>query len=255
MQAGHLSKSASKAPGIPEHVAIIMDGNGRWARHRGLPRTEGHRRGIEPARMVVRYCAEQGVKILTLFAFSSENWKRPQAEVGTLMDLFIRSMSKEVPELIEKGIRLRFIGERQAFSARLQKAMAKAEADTAHNQRLDLIVAVGYGGRWDITQAALGLAEDIAAGRVDAASVTPEHLHGHISTAAVPDPDLLIRTGGEQRISNFLLWQMAYTELYFSPVLWPDMQTSDMDKAFEFFASRTRRFGHIDEQLVRQERA
>lgn len=245
----------STTRGAPEHVAIIMDGNGRWAGRRGLPRTEGHRRGIEPARMVVRYCAEHGVKVLTLFAFSSENWKRPQAEVGTLMDLFIRSMSKEVPELIEKGIRLNFIGERQAFSQKLQKAMAKAEADTADNQRMDLFVAVGYGGRWDITQAALSLAEDIAAGRVEAANVTPEHLCKHISTAAMPDPDLLIRTGGEQRISNFLLWQMAYTELYFTPILWPDMQSADMDQAFEFFASRSRRFGHIDEQLNRQERA
>ena len=245
----------STTRGAPEHVAIIMDGNGRWAGRRGLPRTEGHRRGIEPARMVVRYCAEHGVKVLTLFAFSSENWKRPQAEVGTLMDLFIRSMSKEVPELIEKGIRLNFIGERRAFSQKLQKAMAKAEADTADNQRMDLFVAVGYGGRWDITQAALSLAEDIAAGRVEAANVTPEHLRKHISTAAMPDPDLLIRTGGEQRISNFLLWQMAYTELYFTPILWPDMQSADMDQAFEFFASRSRRFGHIDEQLNRQERA
>ncbi|MCG5534943.1 di-trans,poly-cis-decaprenylcistransferase [Ectothiorhodospira mobilis] len=227
-----------------------MDGNGRWARARMRPRTEGHRQGVKAARTAVRACAARGVQVLTLFAFSSENWRRPRHEVGTLMDLFVGSIGREVPELVEKGIRLRFIGDRSAFSERLQERMAEAETRTAGNDHMDLVVAVSYGGRWDITQAARRLAERVHAGELDPQAVTAQVLESHLATAQLPDPDLFIRTGGEKRISNFLLWQLAYTELYFSDVLWPDFDETELDRAFACFAGRQRRFGHIQEQIA-----
>lgn len=239
--------------GTPRHVAIIMDGNGRWARSRMLPRTEGHRQGVNSARMAVRYCAEQGVRVLTLFAFSSENWRRPRQEVGTLMDLFIGSIGREVPELVEKGIRLRFIGDRAAFSSKLQKRMADAEERTRENQRMDLVVAVSYGGRWDIAHAAAAVAERVRCGELDPEHITPEVMEAHLSTAGLPEPDLFVRTGGEQRISNFLLWQLAYTELFFTDVLWPDFKEEELGRAFEYYAGRQRRFGHIQEQIAGRE--
>lgn len=205
--------------------------------------------------MAVRYCAEKGVKVLTLFAFSSENWRRPGSEVGTLMDLFLRSIARELPELLEKGIRLRFIGERGNFSPRLQASMRDAEIQTRDNDRMDLVVAVGYGGRWDISQAVVRIAERIASGELQPAQVSPDLVAEHLSTAGLPEPDLFIRTGGEQRISNFLLWQLAYTELYFTDVLWPDMEVKDMDLAFEHFARRQRRFGYTQEQIKDTTRA
>lgn len=214
------------------------------------PRTEGHRQGVKAARTAVRACAARGVQTLTLFAFSSENWRRPRHEVGTLMDLFVGSIGREVPELVKKGIRLRFIGDRNTFSERLQERMAEAEARTAENDHMDLVVAVSYGGRWDITQAAQGLAERVRTGDLDPQAVTAEVLESHLATAHLPDPDLFIRTGGEKRISNFLLWQLAYTELYFSDVLWPDFDEAELERALAFFAGRQRRFGHIQEQIA-----
>ncbi|TVQ74997.1 MAG: di-trans,poly-cis-decaprenylcistransferase [Chromatiaceae bacterium] len=245
-----MSQSPVNTAGTPRHVAIIMDGNGRWARSRLLPRTEGHRQGVNAARMAVRYCAQQGVRVLTLFAFSSENWRRPRQEVGTLMDLFVGSIGREVPELVEKGIRLRFIGDRTTFSAKLQARMADAEERTRHNQHMDLVVAVSYGGRWDIANAAAALAERVRRGELEPEQITPEVMEGHLSTAGLPEPDLFVRTGGEQRVSNFLLWQLAYTELFFTDVLWPDFDEDELGRAFEHFAGRQRRFGHIQEQIV-----
>ncbi|SFM54725.1 Undecaprenyl pyrophosphate synthetase [Ectothiorhodospira mobilis] len=245
-----MTEFSSSFEGVPRHVAIIMDGNGRWARARMRPRTEGHRQGVKAARTAVRVCAARGVQVLTLFAFSSENWRRPRHEVGTLMDLFVGSIGREVPELVEKGIRLRFIGDRSAFSERLQERMAEAETRTAGNDHMDLVVAVSYGGRWDITQAARRLAERVHAGELDPQAVTAQVLESHLATAQLPDPDLFIRTGGEKRISNFLLWQLAYTELYFSDVLWPDFDETELDRAFACFAGRQRRFGHIQEQIA-----
>ncbi|WP_338018764.1 polyprenyl diphosphate synthase [Ectothiorhodospira mobilis] len=245
-----MTEFSSSFEGVPRHVAIIMDGNGRWARARMRPRTEGHRQGVKAARTAVRACAARGVQVLTLFAFSSENWRRPRHEVGTLMDLFVGSIGREVPELVEKGIRLRFIGDRSAFSERLQERMAEAETRTAGNDHMDLVVAVSYGGRWDITQAARRLAERVHAGELDPQAVTAQVLESHLATAQLPDPDLFIRTGGEKRISNFLLWQLAYTELYFSDVLWPDFDETELDRAFACFAGRQRRFGHIQEQIA-----
>ncbi|WP_347402046.1 polyprenyl diphosphate synthase [Ectothiorhodospira lacustris] len=245
-----MTQPPASASGIPRHVAVIMDGNGRWARARHLPRTEGHRQGVNAARMVVRACASRGVKVLTLFAFSSENWRRPRHEVGTLMELFVGSIRRELPELEEKGIRLRFIGDRSAFSARLQERMAEAEHRTRDNTLMDLVVAVSYGGRWDITHAAAAVAEKVLTGELTPEQITPEILEGHLSTASLPDPDLFIRTGGEKRVSNFLLWQLAYTELFFSDVLWPDFSEDDLNQAFACFAGRQRRFGYIEEQLA-----
>ncbi|MFP4079570.1 MAG: polyprenyl diphosphate synthase [Ectothiorhodospira sp.] len=245
-----MSEVSSQFPGVPRHVAVIMDGNGRWARARMRPRTEGHRQGVKAARTVVRGCAARGVQVLTLFAFSSENWRRPRHEVGTLMDLFLGSIGREVPELEEKGIRLRFIGDRGTFTQRLQERMAEAEARTARNDHMDLVVAVSYGGHWDIAQAARRVADRVRAGELDLETVTPELLEGYLSTAGLPDPDLFIRTGGEKRISNFLLWQLAYTELYFSEVLWPDFDEPELERAFEFFAGRKRRFGDIGERIA-----
>ncbi|SEP99005.1 undecaprenyl diphosphate synthase [Ectothiorhodospira magna] len=239
-----------RTPGTPYHVAVIMDGNGRWARARHLPRTEGHRQGVNAARAVVRACASRGVKVLTLFAFSSENWRRPHQEVGTLMELFVRSIRRELPELEEKGIRLRFIGDREAFSQRLQARMAEAEQRTRDNTLMELVVAVSYGGRWDITRAAATLADQVRHGSMTPEQITPEALEEQLSTKGLPDPDLFIRTGGEKRVSNFLLWQLAYTELFFSDVLWPDFSEDDLVQAFDCFAGRQRRFGHIQEQLV-----
>jgi undecaprenyl diphosphate synthase len=231
----------------PSHIAIIMDGNGRWAESRGLPRHAGHKAGVEPVRMTVRACRELGIGALTLFAFSSENWRRPTGEISRLMDLFMDAMQNELPELHDNGVRLRFIGQRETLSVRLQARMAETEAHTAANTGLNLIVAVGYGGRWDIVQAARALARRCQSGAMNAAEIDEAALQGELSLrflpAPLPDPDLFIRTGGERRISNFLLWQLAYTELYFCDTLWPDFDRAGFDAALDFFAGRQRRFG------------
>jgi undecaprenyl diphosphate synthase len=227
---------------IPAHVAIIMDGNGRWAEARGLSRSEGHRMGLKATRRAVEFFANRGVRALTLFAFSSENWQRPRAEVEALFDLFVAAIEDELPELLEKGIRLRFIGAREEFPGDLQARMAEAEARTAVNDTMTLVVALGYGGRWDILQAAVRWVRASGDSEPD-----PEGFERFLSTAGLPDLDLLIRTGGEQRISNFLLWQAAYAELCFIDVLWPDVSDPELQGALELYARRQRRFGRTGE--------
>ena len=235
--------------GLPRHVAIIMDGNGRWAKRRHQPRVAGHRAGVENVRSLVQQCVETGIECLTLFAFSSENWRRPPAEVRLLMDLFVSALREEMRRLHENGVRLAVIGDRTVFSSRLQAAIAEAEALTRHNARLKLNVAANYGGRWDITEAARGLAEEVRAGRLEPSAITPELLGARLSLAGLPEPDLFIRSGGEQRISNYLLWQLAYTELHFTDCLWPDFDRAEFTKALDSYASRQRRFGMTGEQV------
>ncbi len=235
--------------GLPRHVAIIMDGNGRWAKKRHQPRVAGHRAGVENVRSLVQQCVETGIECLTLFAFSSENWRRPPAEVRLLMDLFVSALREEMRRLHENGVRLAVIGDRTVFSSRLQAAIAEAEALTRHNARLKLNVAANYGGRWDITEAARGLAEEVRAGRLELSAITPELLGARLSLAGLPEPDLFIRSGGEQRISNYLLWQLAYTELHFTDCLWPDFDRAEFTKALDSYASRQRRFGMTGEQV------
>lgn len=234
---------------LPRHVAVIMDGNGRWARRRGLPRHAGHRAGLKAARAVIRRCGERGVEALTLFAFSSENWDRPGEEVARLMELFLRALNEEVPALHENGVRLRFIGERSSFGAELQAGMREAEALTAANAGLKLQIAAGYGGRRDILAAARRVAERVAAGSLAPEALDERELAAGLALAGLPEPDLFIRTGGERRISNFLLWDLAYTELYFCDTLWPDFDPAALDAALDWYAGRERRFGRTSEQL------
>jgi len=234
---------------LPQHIAIIMDGNGRWARARMLPRYVGHREGVKAVRRIVEACRDKGIRVLTLFAFSSENWRRPSDEVGWLMDLFIRTLKKEVDTLHRNDIRIRFIGDRSAFPADLREQIARAEERTAHNRGLSLVVAANYGGHWDITQACRALAQRVAAGDVTPGDITAGMIGEHISMQDLPEPDLFIRTGGEQRISNFLLWQLAYTELYFTETLWPAFDEKALDDALQSYASRQRRFGRTAEQV------
>lgn len=234
---------------LPRHVAIIMDGNGRWAAARGLPRHAGHKQGVEPVRMCVRECLRHGIGALTLFAFSSENWGRPGEEVSALMGLFMEALDSELDELKENGVRLLFIGDRQGFPVRLQARMKAAEQRTAGNTRLHLQVAVGYGGRWDIVNAARQLAQRCASGAMRPAEISEEDLGAALQLGGLPDPDLFIRTGGERRISNFLLWNLAYTELYFCPDLWPEFTAEGFAAALGDFASRQRRFGLTGEQV------
>ena len=234
---------------LPRHVAIIMDGNGRWARARGLPRYAGHREGLRAVRRIVEHSVERGIGVLTLFAFSSENWARPPMEVRMLMKLFMSALRAEVRRLNENRVRLRVIGERSAFAPRLQRQIAEAERLTAGNDALLLQIAANYGGRWDITQAARALAEAVQAGTLAPQAIDEAALAARLSFADQPDPDLFIRTGGERRISNFVLWQAAYAELYFCDSLWPDFDATAYDLALADFARRQRRFGRTGEQL------
>ncbi|ERP92414.1 UDP pyrophosphate synthase [Alcanivorax sp. P2S70] len=235
---------------IPRHVAIIMDGNNRWARKRGLPGEEGHRAGEQAVQTIIRQAATRGVEVLTLFAFSSENWRRPEAEVSHLMALFLKALGGRVDELHGNDVRIRFIGDRRAFSGDLQEGMSEAEEKTAANQRMTVCIAVNYGGQWDIAHAARQLASQVAAGELQPEAITDELLGAHISMADLPLPDLLIRTGGDQRISNFLLWQLAYSELCFSPLLWPDFDAQAFDAALQDYAGRQRRFGRSGEEVA-----
>ena len=230
---------------VPRHIAIIMDGNGRWAKKRLMPRVAGHRKGVEALRGVIRSCAERGVSHLTVFAFSSENWRRPQEEVTLLMELFMRALENEVARLHENDIRFRVIGDLSGFSARIQDLIRDAEALTRNNTRLTFTVAANYGGRWDIVQAI----KKMVSANVAPEEVNEAALAQHLSMADVPEPDLFIRTGGEQRISNFLLWQLAYTELYFTDALWPDFDAVALDRAIASYRTRERRFGRTSEQL------
>jgi undecaprenyl diphosphate synthase len=229
---------------LPRHIAITMDGNGRWAVARGLTRSAGHRAGLTPVRMCIEECAHHGVEALTLFAFSSENWGRPAEEVGSLMGLFLEALDREIAELHAKGVRVRFVGERRNLSVRLQARIAAAEERTAGNGGLKLQVAVSYGGRWDIIQATQRLARECSSGALRPEDINEGRFGAQLALAGLPEADLLIRTGGEYRISNFLLWDLAYAELYFSPRLWPDFALADLEEALAFFASRERRFGH-----------
>jgi undecaprenyl diphosphate synthase len=237
---------------IPRHVAIIMDGNGRWARQRRLPRVAGHRRGVEAVRGIVRACIERGVSYLTLFAFSSENWRRPEDEVSILMDLFVRALEQEVAKLHENGIRFKVAGDLTRFDRRIRELIEDGEALTAANARLTLTVAANYGGRWDIAQAARRYFSAHSDGEIRGAGFTSEAIEPFLAMAYAPEPDLFIRTGGEQRISNFLLWQLAYTELYFTPMLWPDFNAEAFDTAIAWFRERERRFGRTSEQVAAQ---
>jgi undecaprenyl diphosphate synthase len=233
----------------PRHVAIIMDGNGRWARLRGLPRPAGHRASVKVVRKIVEECGQRQVDFLTLFAFSSENWRRPPDEVGMLMNLFLDALDREVADLHRNGVRLRFLGDRDLLGAALAQRMRDAEALTAANSGLQLLVALAYGGRWDLTQACRSLALEVAAGTLAADDIDESHISARLALAGLPDPDLLIRTGGEQRISNFLLWNLAYTEMYFTDVLWPEFGPKELDAALEFYARRERRFGKTSAQV------
>jgi undecaprenyl diphosphate synthase len=234
---------------IPQHVAIIMDGNGRWARKRALPRHAGHRSGVGSVRQAVETAAQRGVKVLTLFAFSSENWSRPREEVSKLMGLFVEALQREVDELHLNNVRLEFVGARELLQAGLVEKIASAEEQTRENTGLRLIVAVAYGGRWDIAQAAKRLAGRAVAGEIAVEDIDDAAVAQELQLRDVPDPDLLIRTGGEQRISNFLLWHLAYSELYFCDTLWPDFGEAQFDAALDFFAQRQRRYGHTAEQV------
>lgn len=235
-------------PAVPKHIAIIMDGNGRWAKQRFLPRFVGHQKGVNAVKRVVKRCGEIGVKSLTLFAFSTENWKRPEEEVNKLMGLFLMALQKEVSKLNENNVRLRVVGDRSAFSDEIQVHIEKAEALTADNTALTLNVAANYGGRWDIVQAVKAWQESHPEQSV--ADLTEADLSQYVCLADQPTPDLLIRTGGEQRVSNFLIWQMAYAELYFSDELWPDFNENSIDQAVTSFQNRERRFGKTSEQVI-----
>jgi undecaprenyl diphosphate synthase len=229
----------------PRHIAIVMDGNGRWASQRGRPRTAGHHAGAKSVRAVVEHAVELNVEVMTLFAFSSENWQRPPTEVQVLMDLFLRTIRRELAELRKNGVRLKFIGNRDNLSGNLRSSMAQAEELTAGNSRLELVVAVDYGGRWDIFNAARRLALDCAEGRLDVQQLTEADYASRLSLASHPAPDLFIRTGSEKRVSNFLLWDLAYSELYFTDVLWPDFDAACLQAAVEWYAGRNRRFGRV----------
>ncbi len=233
----------------PRHIAVIMDGNGRWAKRRRLPRVAGHRAGVEAVRSTVKACAKRGVEALTLFAFSSENWRRPEQEVGLLMDLFLTALERETQSLHKNDVRLRVIGNIAAFGDKLKQKIREAEDLTANNNGLKLNIAANYGGRWDITQAARRLAQQVVEGQRQLSDITEETLESCQLLHGLPEPDLFIRTGGEKRISNFLLWHLAYTELYFTDVCWPDFDNAALDSAIASYSARERRFGRTSEQV------
>ena len=249
---GFLSSTANvpETRDVPRHVAIIMDGNGRWATSRRLPRVAGHAKGVEAVRSIVDACARRGVEYLTLFAFSSENWRRPAEEVSVLMRLFISALEREVAQLSENGIRLRVVGELAAFEPRLRQLIAGAVQRTAGNTRLTLTVCANYGGRWDIVQATRALLAERPELGQRPELLDEKALTAHLAMAYAPEPDLFIRTGGEQRISNFLLWQLAYTELYFTDTFWPDFDAAALDLAIASYRMRERRFGRTSAQLA-----
>ena len=234
---------------VPRHVAIIMDGNGRWAKSHSKPRHSGHRAGVNSVRMSVETAAQRGVEFLTLFAFSSENWARPAEEVSSLMNLFVEALRREVDELHRNNVQLQFVGALSQLSSGLRKKIAAAEAKTAANTGLRLTVAIAYGGRWDIIEASKSIARQVVAGKLQIDDVDDEVFAAGLQLAGVPDPDLLIRTGGEQRISNFLLWNLAYAELWFTEVLWPEFDERVFDEALSFYSRKQRRFGHTGDQV------
>lgn len=248
-----MTKSPTSSLNLPQHIAIIMDGNGRWAKKRFMPRMAGHRAGADAAREVVKNCAKRNIKVLSLFAFSSENWRRPPQEVNYLMELLLTGLEREVEMLHENNIQLRFIGDRTRFSEKLNIKIAEVEKLTTHNTGMVLIVAVDYGGQWDICQSVRKLTKQVEEGRLTSEEITPEKIASHLSFADLPDPDLFIRTSGELRISNFMLWQLAYAELYFTETLWPDFNEAELENALVHFTARERRFGYCSEQLYQAE--
>jgi len=235
---------------IPKHLAVIMDGNGRWAQRRRRPRVIGHRAGARAVNLCIDFCLERGIQALTLFAFSSENWQRPAEEVGALMKLFMNALDREVGELHRRQVRIAFIGERERFSAQIRASMAAAEALTRGNQRLALTIAASYGGRQDIAAAARSLARDVAAGTLQPQQIDEAMLASRVALADLPLPDLFIRTGGDMRVSNFLLWQLAYTELWFTETLWPELDAATLQRALDDYARRERRFGLTGDQVA-----
>ena len=233
---------------LPQHIAIVMDGNGRWAKQRHLPRSAGHRAGVEAAKKIIQSCAERGVHVLTLFAFSSENWQRPSGEVTDLMGLFLKALQRDINELHQNNIQFRMIGDDRRLSDRLKKGILEAELLTKNNTGLKLVVAIDYGGRWDVLHAMQALIEEVNLGKIKPNQINEEIFNHFLSTAGLPDPDLFIRTSGEFRMSNFLLWQLAYSEFYFTPVFWPDFNEAALTEALNFFATRERRFGALEEK-------
>ncbi len=251
MKPRHLSsaKNLFKDDNVPCHIAIIMDGNGRWAKEKGLPRVAGHRAGVETVRRTVEACAEKGIKHLTLFTFSSENWRRPEKEVKLLLELFVSALNKEINKLHEKNIKFQAIGDLSAFDNKIINSLKKAVELTKNNNRLTLTTAVNYGGQWDITEACKKIAKSVKEAGMDPDKIDQVVLEKNLCMPGIPAPDLFIRTGGEKRISNFLLWQLAYTELYFTDVLWPDFNTLALEKAIDSYVARQRRFGQTGEQI------
>ena len=249
---GSSTREVPPAAEIPRHVAIILDGNGRWARRRHLPRFAGHKRGVEAVRATVEACVARGIEYLTLFAFSSENWRRPAEEVALLMQLFQVALSNEVDKLHRSGVRLKVVGDTERFDPKIRKLIAEGERLTAGNTKLTLTIAANYGGRWDILQALGRLAKERGAAPGE---IREEDLAPHLAMSYAPEPDLFVRTGGEQRISNFLLWQLAYSELYFTDTLWPDFDSAALDRAIESYRGRERRFGRTSEQVEQAKRA
>ncbi|MBE9516022.1 MAG: isoprenyl transferase [Proteobacteria bacterium] len=243
------TSSVSESHTIPRHIAIIMDGNGRWASRQGLPRVAGHRKGVQSVRDTISACADHGVRYLTLFAFSSENWRRPQREVSLLMDLFLSALEKEVGRLHENNIQFRVIGDVESFGKKLVTRIREAEELTRNNDKLTVIVAANYGGRWDVARACKRIAQQVKDGNIDPETIAVDTLEPYLSLYGVPEPDLFIRTGGEQRISNFLLWQLAYTEMYFTDSYWPEFNNEQFEKALDVYALRQRRFGLTGDQV------
>lgn len=236
--------------GNPRHIAIIMDGNGRWAKKRFMPRVMGHRAGVKSVKNIVEFCGEQNIEVLSLFAFSSENWRRPPEEVSLLMKLFSVTLELEIKKLAKNNVKLICIGDKSAFSNELQNKIVEGEALTQNNNGLKLVIAANYGGHWDIAQAANQVAIKIKTGVLSNTVITENLIEQHLSTASLPNPDLFIRTGGEERISNFLLWQLAYTEFYFTPTLWPDFTPTVLQQAIDSFKGRQRRFGRTGDQVL-----
>lgn len=238
---------------IPRHIAIVMDGNGRWARAKKRPRFMGHKKGVEAVREIVKRCSKLNVESLSLFAFSSENWKRPEEEIKHLMGLFMLALDREAKSLARNNVKLKIIGDLSAFSEKLQEKVKQVEELTAQSTGLNLIIAANYGGRWDIAQASKKIAKLIESGEKTSSSITEKDIDELLTTADFPDPDLFIRTGGEKRVSNFLIWQMAYAELYFTDVLWPDFSAEHLNNAIQDYSSRQRRFGKTSEQVIADE--
>lgn len=236
-------------PILPKHIAIIMDGNGRWAKQRLLPRIAGHKAGVESVREIVKKCIEKKIEVLSLFAFSSENWQRPAQEVNYLMSLFFTALEHEAKKLHKQNVQLRIVGDRERFETKLREQIQKAEQLTANNTGLKLVIAANYGGRWDVMNALKKIALEIEQGILTHQQISSELIQSKLELADLPEPDLFIRTSGEQRISNFMLWQLAYTELYFTDVLWPDFNAAELEKAIAFFENRERRFGCTSEQI------